>query len=235
MLLPLAPLLNGLGIVMTYRLAQQGSLLSAPLTSSATGVQVLYTAIGVGCFVAVLALVREPRVLQRYTYTLGAIGLALLALPALLPASISEVYGAKIQIRLGGFTVQPEEFAKLALAVFFAGYLVAKRDVLALAGRRVLGIDLPRVRELGPVLIARGGSLLILIFETDIGTPAVFFGLFVGMIYIATQRTSWLLIGFVLFLGGAYLASTLFSHVGARFTEWLHPFTVANLNCAVAG
>ena len=136
LLLPLAALLNGLGVVMTYRLAAQGNLLSAELSPSATDIQILYTAIGVGCFVAVLILIREPRVLQRYTYTLGALGLLLLALPALLPASISEVYGAKIQIRLGTFTIQPEEFAKLALAVSFAGYLVAKRDVLALAGAR---------------------------------------------------------------------------------------------------
>jgi hypothetical protein len=127
LLLPLAALLNGLGIVMTYRLAQQGSLLSVKLSSGATGVQLLYTVIGIGCFAAVLALIRETRVLQRYTYTLGAIGLVLLALPALLPKSISEVpgTGALIQIRLGSFTIQPEEFAKLALAVTFAGYLVA--------------------------------------------------------------------------------------------------------------
>src|SRR5580704_23099 len=96
LLLPLAALLNGLGVVMTYRLAAQGNLLTAPLSSSATQIQVIYTALGIGCFVAVLALIREPRVLQRYTYTLGAIGILLLALPALLPASISEVYGAKI-------------------------------------------------------------------------------------------------------------------------------------------
>ena len=101
LLLPLAALLNGLCIVMTYRLAQQGDLLSTPLSPSATSIQVLYSAIGIGCFVGVLALIREPRVLQRYTYTLGVIGLALLALPALLPSSISEVFGAKIQIRLG--------------------------------------------------------------------------------------------------------------------------------------
>src|SRR6202030_2948854 len=106
LLLPLAALLNGLGIVMTYRLAQQGKLLSAPLSSSATGIQVLYTAIGVGCFVAVLLLVREPRVLQRYTYTLGTVGLALLALPAVLTSSISQVWTPKIQIPLGSFTVQ---------------------------------------------------------------------------------------------------------------------------------
>ena len=103
--------------------------------------------------------------------------------------------GAKIQIAIGGFSFQPEEFAKLALAVFFASYLVTKRDVLALAGRRVLGIDLPRARDLGPVLIAWAASLLLLVFETDIGTSALFFGMFVAMIYIATQRTSWLLIG----------------------------------------
>ena len=230
LLLPLAALLNGLGIVMTYRLAQQGNLLSAPLSSSATGIQVLYTAIGVGCFVAVLALIREPRVLQRYTYTLGAVGLALLALPALLPSSISEVAdtGAKIQIRLGSFTIQPEEFAKLALAVSFAGYLVAKRDVLALAGRRVLGIDLPRARDLGPILVIWAASLLLLVFESDIGTSAVFMGLFVAMLYIATSRTSWLLLGFVMFVAGAFAASRLFSHVALRFNIWLHPFSGSN-------
>src|ERR1700720_1485372 len=229
LLLPLAALLNGLGIVMTYRLAQQGKLLSTPLSSSATGIQVLYTAIGVGCFVAVLLLVREPRVLQRYTYTLGAIGLALLALPALLPASISQVYGAKIQIRLGSFTVQPEEFAKLALAVTFAGYLVAKRDVLALAGRRVLGIDLPRARDLGPILLAWAASLLLLVSESDVGTSAVFMGLFVAMLYIAASRTSWLLIGFFMFVVGAFAASRLVGHVAERFDIWLHPFTQANV------
>jgi cell division protein FtsW (lipid II flippase) len=231
LLLPLAVTLNGLGIVMTYRLAQQGSLLSTPLSPSATGIQILYTAIGVGCFIAVLALIREPRVLQRYTYTLGAIGLALLALPALLPSSISEVAGtgAKIQIRLGmSFTIQPEEFAKLALAISFAGYLVAKRDVLALAGRRVLGIDLPRARDLGPILVIWAASLLLLIFESDIGTSALFMGVFVAMLYIATSRASWLLLGFVMFVVGAFAASKLFGHVGERFDIWLHPFTGSN-------
>jgi cell division protein FtsW (lipid II flippase) len=228
LLLPLAAMLNGLGIVMTYRLAAQGNRLSAPLSRSATGIQLLYTAIGVGCFVGILILIREPRVLQRYTYTLGALGLLLLALPALLPASISQVYGAKIQIRLGTFTIQPEEFAKLALAASFAGYLVAKRDVLALAGRRVLGIDLPRARDLGPILLAWAASLLLLVFESDIGTSAVFMGLFVAMLYIATSRTSWLLIGFLMFAAGAFAASRLFAHVGERFDIWLHPFAGAN-------
>ena len=233
LLLPLAAALNGLGIVMIYRLQESGrngnpGQAITTLSSSAATLQIVYTAIGIGCFVAVLALVREPRVLQRYTYTFGALGIILLALPALLPASISEVQGAKIQISLGGFTIQPEEFAKLALAISFAGYLVAKRDVLSLAGRRVLGIDLPRGRDLGPVLIVWGVSLLLLVFESDIGTSALFMGLFVAMLYIATQRTSWLLIGFALFIAGAYSASKLFSHVGERFQIWLHPFVGNN-------
>jgi len=235
LLLPLAALMNGLGIVMIYRLQQSGRNGNpgnqiSTITASATAMQVLYSAVGVAAFVAVLAFIREIRTLQRYTYTLGAIGLILLAIPAVLPNSMSEVpgTGAKIQIAVGGFSVQPEQFAELALAVFFAGYLVTKRDVLALAGRRFLGIDLPRARDLGPVLIAWGVSLLLLVFESDIGTSALFFGLFVAMLYIATQRTSWLLIGVLLFVFGAYVSSKLFSHVGERFTVWLHPWAGDN-------
>jgi cell division protein FtsW (lipid II flippase) len=243
LLLPLAALLNGLGIVMIYRLQQAGRNGNAgnggpiqTLGSSATAQQVLYSALGVAAFIAVLVFIREARVLQRYTYTLGALGLILAAIPALLPDSMSEVpgTGAKIQISIGGFSIQPAQFAELGLAVFFAGYLVSKRDVLSLAGRRFLGIDLPRGRDLGPVLIAWGASLLVLVFESDIGTSALFFGLFVAMIYVATQRTSWLLIGILLFVFGSFLASKLFSHVGARFTEWLHPFTSANVFCSGA-
>ena len=233
LLLPLAALLNGLGIVMIYRLQQSGrngnpGLRVTDMSSSATMTQLLYTGVGVAVLVAVLVFIREARMLQRYTYTLGAVGLVLLAIPALLPDSHSAVNGAKVWIILGGFSVEPGEFARLALAVFFAGYLVSKRNVLAVAGRRVLGITFPRARDLGPVLIAWGVSLLILIFETDIGQAALFFGLFVVMLYIATQRTSWLLIGVLLFLAGSLLTALLFHHVMERFTIWLHPFQGAN-------
>jgi cell division protein FtsW (lipid II flippase) len=235
LLLPLAALLNGLGIVMIYRLqlsgrnGNPGNVIST-LGSSATADQVLYSALGVGAFVAVLAFIKDTRVLQRYTYILGLVGLILIAIPAIpgLPNSTVAGTGAKIQIGIGGFTIQPEQFGELALAVFFSGYLVAKRDVLALAGRRVLGIDLPRARDLGPVLIAWGVSLLVLFFESDIGTSALFFGLFVVMLYIATQRTSWLLIGVLLFVGGSWLSSKLIGHVGIRFDVWLHPFAGSN-------
>jgi cell division protein FtsW (lipid II flippase) len=235
LMLPLAALLNGLGVVMIYRLQQSGrngnpGVQVSTIAASATTTQVLYSAVGVAAFVLVLAFIKEVKVLQRYTYTLGAAGLVLLAIPALLPSRYSQVpgTGAKIQVALGGFSFQPEEFAKLALAVFFAGYLVAKRDVLALAGRRFLGIDLPRARDLGPVLIAWAASLLILIFESDIGTSALFFGLFIAMIYVATQRTSWLLIGIALFVFGTFAASKVIGHVGQRFDIWLHPFAGDN-------
>jgi cell division protein FtsW (lipid II flippase) len=233
LLLPLAALLNGLGIVMIYRLQESGrngnpGTLVTDMSASSTMLQVLWTAVGVIALVAVLAAIREARVLQRYTYTLGALALVLLAIPAVLPASHSSVNGAKVWIIFGGFSIEPGEFARLALAAFFAGYLVAKRDVLALAGRRVLGVDLPRARDLGPVLIAWGASLLILIFETDIGTSALFFGLFVAMLYIATQRKSWLLIGLGLFVAGTWLTALMFHHVMDRFTAWLHPFSGSN-------
>jgi len=234
LLLPLAAVLNGLGIVMIYRLQLSGrhgnpGLQVPDMPSSASTTQLLYTVVGIVAMVAVVLLISEARVLQRYTYTLGALGLLLLAIPAFLPASHSVVNGAKVWIIIGsGLSVEPGEFARLALAVFFAGYLVSKRDVLALAGRRVLGIDLPRGRDMGPVLVAWAASLLILIFETDIGASALFFGMFIAMLYIATQRTSWLLIGVLLFLAGSFLTALMFHHVMERFTIWLHPFQGSN-------
>ena len=229
LMLPLAAVLNGIGIVMIYRLQESGragnpGLQITTLTSHAALFQLMWTAVGIVAFIAVLVVIREPRILQRYTYTLGTIGLILLAIPALLPTSLSSVNGAKVWIILGGFSIQPGEFARIALAVFFAGYLVAKRDVLSLAGRRFMGIDLPRARDLGPILTLWAISLLILIFESDIGTSALFFGLFIAMIYIATQRKSWLVIGILLFVVGAGLAGTVIPHVHERFTTWMHPF-----------
>ncbi len=234
LMLPLAAVLNGLGIVMIYRLQESGrdgnpGLAISTLTSHAALYQLVWTAVGIVAFIGMLVVIREPRILQRYTYTLGTIGLILLAIPALLPASLSEVQGAKVWIILGGFSIQPGEFARIALAVFFASYLVTKRDVLSLAGRRFLGIDLPRGRDLGPILALWAFAMLILIFESDIGTSALFFGLFVATLYIATQRKSWLLIGILLFVVGALLAGVVIPHVHERFTIWLHPFAAANI------
>jgi cell division protein FtsW (lipid II flippase) len=237
LLVPLAILLNGLGVMFIYRLQEvgikgnAGTAISTLNANSAT-MQFVYTVIGIGLFAAFLVFIKEPRVLQRYTYLFGFIGLFLFALPALLPDSISEVpgTGAKVQVSIPGLgSIQPEEFAKIFLAVSFAGYLVLKRDVLSLASKRVLGIDLPRGRDMGAILAMWVISMLLLVFESDIGTSAVFMGLFVAMIYIATGRKSWLLIGFGMFVGGAVIAGALIPHVGERFSVWLHPFSTNNL------
>jgi cell division protein FtsW (lipid II flippase) len=232
LLLPLAGLLNGLGVVMIYRLQESGrgknpGIQLQTLSTSSALIQLMYTAVGLVAFVLVLAVIREPRILQRYTYTLGTLGLIVLAIPAILPNRFSYVNGAKVWIMIGGFSIQPGEFARIALAIFFAGYLVRKRDVLSLAGRRVMGIDLPRGRDLGPIAVIWMASLLVLIFESDIGTSALFFGMFIVMLYLATQRTSWMLIGVLMFVGGATIAQAFIPHVHERFEVWLHPFSQA--------
>ncbi|GAA3787874.1 FtsW/RodA/SpoVE family cell cycle protein [Sphaerisporangium flaviroseum] len=216
LVLPLVTLVNGLGLVMIYRIEQ-----STPKLASASN-QLFWTAMGVVMFSVTLIVLRDHRALQRMTYTAAFVGLGLLILP-LLPLLGKEINGARIWVGVGAFSIQPGEFAKLALVVFFAGYLVAKRDVLALAGRRLLFIDLPRARDLGPVLITWVVSVGVLVLEKDLGTSLLLFGAFVAMLYIATQRTSWVLIGVTLFLGGAFVAGQLFSHVGARFDVWLNP------------
>jgi cell division protein FtsW (lipid II flippase) len=236
LVVPLAAVLNGLGLVMMYRLQESGrngnpGIAIPTMTGHDAAHQLLWTVLALAAFVAVLVFIREPRTLQRYTYTLGTLALVLLALPAMLPASISAVpyTTAKIQIAIGGFSFQPAEFARILFAVFFAGYLVVKRDALSLAGSRFLGVDLPRARDLGPILVLWVISMLTLIFESDIGTSAVFFGLFVAMLYLATQRRSWLIIGVGLFLSGSLLLGTVIPHVHERVTTWLDPFNPATV------
>ncbi|MFF5208577.1 FtsW/RodA/SpoVE family cell cycle protein [Streptosporangium sp. NPDC000396] len=216
LILPLVTLINGLGLVMIYRLEQVKAFGASATT------QLLWTAVGVVMFSVTLIVLRDHRALQRLTYTAGAAGLLLLISP-LLPIIGEDINGARIWIKLGGFTLQPAEFAKLALIIFFTGYLVAKRDVLALAGRRLLFIDLPRARDLGPILIVWGLSLGVLVMQKDLGSSLLIFGTFIAMLYIATQRTSWVLIGILLFVGGAILAGMVFSHVHDRFEVYLNP------------
>jgi cell division protein FtsW (lipid II flippase) len=239
LLLPIATALNGLGLVMIYRLTEVGrygnpgpdSTSGVILPSSATVTQIVYTVLGIAVFVLFLWLIKDIKVLQPYTYILGLAGLVLIALPALLPASISGVDGtsAKVQIAIGGFSVQPEEFGKLLLAASFASYLMEHGQQLSLLTDKWLFFRMPRRKDLAPILVVWALSMLLLIFESDIGTSAVFMGLFVAMLYIATGRRSWVVIGFGMFIAGAFLAATLVSHVGQRFSVWLHPFSVANL------
>ena len=178
--------------------------------------QLTWMAVGVLLFVAVLYFVRDHRMLQRYTYTAALAGLGLLVLPLVPGISAGVVNGSRIWIRVLGFSFQPGEVAKILIIVAMAGYLVVTRDALALAGRRVLGLDLPRARDLGPILIAWAASLGVLIFERDLGTSLLFFGIFVVLLYVATERVSWLFVGAGLFLSGALVAWRLFSHVQSR-------------------
>jgi cell division protein FtsW (lipid II flippase) len=228
LLLPAAAFLNGLGLVLIHRLdladADRARQLGHSVARPDAPLQLAWTTIGVVGFGLVLVLVRNHRMLQRYAYTAMAAGLLLLLIPAVLPASFSEVNGARIWIRVGGLSFQPSEVAKLLLEVFFASYLVAKREVLALASRRFAGLSLPRGRDLGPVLLAWAISLAILVRGRDLGTSLLFFGIFLTMLYVATERTSWLLIGLLLFVGGSFVAYHLFAHVRLRVDIWLHPF-----------
>jgi cell division protein FtsW (lipid II flippase) len=224
LLLPAVALLSGLGLTMIHRLDLADEQVDGAAGGGDAPVQLLWATVGAGLFIAVLVILRDHRLLARFAYTLALIGLVLLALPAVLPASISEVYGAKIWIRVAGFSIQPGEFAKICLIVFFASYLVDKRDVLALASRRVMGLEIPRARDLGPVLVAWALSILVLVFERDLGSSLLLFGIFVVMLYIATERASWLLIGLGLFAGGAFIAYQVFGHVQVRVDTWLDPF-----------
>jgi cell division protein FtsW (lipid II flippase) len=228
LLLPCAALLNGLGLVLQRRLdlaaADRAAQLGRVAPASHASQQLLWTLVGITLFVAVVAVLRDHRALDRYRYTFMAAGLVLLMLPTVLPARFSEVNGAKIWIRFAGFSIQPSEVAKILLIVFFASYFVAKRELLSLATRRVAGLNLPRARDLGPVLLAWLASVAVLVREKDLGSSLLFFGIFVVMLYVATERTSWLLIGVGLFSAGAYAAYGMFGHVRARVDIWLDPF-----------
>jgi cell division protein FtsW (lipid II flippase) len=232
LILPCVALLNGLGLVFIYRLdlAEKATAPSARDAVSAGNVphQIAWTALAVGLFVAVLVLVRDHRTLARYGYTCGLVGLMALALPGLLPGAISEVNGAKIWLRLSVFSIQPGEFAKVLLMIFFSALLIAKRDLFTTAGRRILGMEFPRARDLAPLLVAWGVSVGVLTLENDLGTSLLYFGVMLVLLYTATERVSWLIIGLVFFLAGAVAAYHLFSHVQARVQIWLDPLADYN-------
>ena len=230
-LLPVATLLTVLGLVMIYRIdvatARRAELNNSPEPTPDVYSQLTWFTVAVILFISVLLLLRDHRILQRYTYTLGLAGLVLLVLP-LAPLVGTTVNGATLWVRVAGFSLQPAELSKILLTIFFAGYLVEKRDSLALVRTKFLGMGLPRLKDLGPILIAWLVSLAVLVFETDLGTSLLFFGLFVSMLYIATQRRSWLILGGLLFAAGATAAYFLFGHVRLRVTVWLDPWAYSD-------
>ncbi|MFJ8714370.1 MULTISPECIES: FtsW/RodA/SpoVE family cell cycle protein [Streptomyces] len=214
LLLPIGVLLNGLGLVLIYRLD-----LETPGDRAAPA-QLVWSTLGVTLFILVVLLLRDHRVLQRYTYVCVVAVLVLLTLPILFPA----VNGARIWIRIAGFSIQPGEFAKVLLAVFFAAYLAANRNALAYTGRRIWKFQFPTGRVLGPIVAVWLVSVGVLILERDLGTSLLFFGLFVVLLYVATGRTGWIAVGLLLAALGAVAVGRLEPHVHSRIETWLHPF-----------
>lgn len=214
--LPIAALLNGIGYVFIARLDRNLAALQAS-----------WTAVGITAYVVTLLVVRDIRMLQRYRYTAGLVGVALLILP-LLPGIGRSINGARIWVSVGPVSFQPGEFAKIAFAVFFAGFLVERRELLSVATFRVGRLNTPDPKHFAPVLLAWGASLIVLIFQRDLGSALLFFLLFVIMLWVATGRVSYLVVGMGLFLVGAYLSWMNFAHVQKRVDVWLNPWADAH-------
>lgn len=226
-ILPCVFLLNGLGLAMITRIDQ---IAAEPNTRGQN--QLILTAAAVVLFVLVVLFLRDHRRLQRFPYLLFGLGMVLLLLP-LVPGLGVASGGAQIWIRVFGFSFQPAEVAKVVLAISFASYFYVKRDVLALAGKKVLGITFPRARDLGPIVVMWLMSLAIMVFQNDLGTAVLFFGLFTIMVYIATERPSWpILAGFGIVVGG-FLAYHFTPHVPRRINAWLFPFENFDANMQV--
>ena len=215
-ILPVVTALNGIGLAMIHRLdITEGT--------NAADRQLLWSALAVASGIAVLFVIKDHRILRRYTYISLIVSAILLLLP-LTPLGTT-INGARIWIRLGDtFTFQPGEVAKITLAIFFAGYLSTNRDLILLAGRKVGPLQFPRMQDMGPMIVAWLVSIGVLVFQRDLGSSILFFGLFMAMIYVATSRVSWVLIGLGLLAAGGFIALQLFGHVQQRIHGWLNAF-----------
>ena len=231
LILPIAFALNGLGIAMIYRLdlaalASGGSELFAFR-------QVMWTCVAMAIAAAVILYVPSQLWLRRFVYTAMVVGIGLLLMP-LLPVIGKTINGATLWISLFGVTFQPGELAKVALIIFFAGYLVSRKDSLAVVGRKILGVRIPRGRELGPILLIWLASIGVLVLQRDLGTSILYFGLFLVMIYVATGRAFYAGIGVAMLVTGGLVASRVLDYVSRRFDAWLNPFDNENYD-AVGG
>ncbi|MFI0448330.1 FtsW/RodA/SpoVE family cell cycle protein [Actinomadura sp. 6N118] len=254
LLLPLAVALNGVGLAMIYRLDLDTSKTKidavaagqklAEDEASAPG-QLMWTFVGIAMFVVAVLIMRDtkngegplaisPKTMQRYTYIVGLSAMVLLLLP-IVPGLGGSVNGARVWIFIGPFSVQPGEFAKLMLVVFFAGYLVNKRQAMSLIGKKIGPISLPRARDLGPIMVIWFFALGVLFVQKDLGTALLYFGLFISMLYIATQRVSWVMIGVGLLAVGIFIATLLpfMSHVNQRISIWQNPKPYFDGGCLV--
>lgn len=212
-ILPIVFTLSGIGITFVTRLQPDASL-----------GQVIYLFLGVALMVGTLAVVKNLEVVKRYKYVLGFAGIILLVLPMFIG---TEIYGSKLWIKIGGFQFQPGEFAKVLIVLFLAGYLAENRELLSISNRTVLGIKFPRLRLLYPLFIVWGVCLLVVAFERDLGSALLFYTIFLIMLYVATGRVSYVIIGLALFAVGAFGMYQIMSHVQVRVAIWLDPFSDA--------
>ncbi len=231
LILPIAVALNGLGIAEIYRL--DIAAIANHQTELFAEKQVIWTLVALVLAGAAIMYIPSHLVLRRYVFVAGAAGVGLLLAP-MLPFIGKTINGASLWLSIGGLTFQPGELAKIALTIFFAGYLVQRKDSLAMTGRSFLGIQIPKARELGPILVIWLVSLMVLVVQHDLGTSLLFFGLFLVMIYTATGRAIYTVVGLGMFLTGALVASRAFDYVSKRFDAWLNPFDDAHYN-AIGG
>ena len=216
-ILPLALTLNGLGLAMIHRLDL------VPPGGSQADSQLLWTALTMVISMLLVWLIVDYRQMRRFTYVWLLASAILLILP-FLPFIGMEIYGARIWVNLGIGSFQPGEVVKLTLAIFFASYLSANRDLILLAGRKLGPLTFPRLQDLGPLVVAWLVAMGVLVFQRDLGSAVLFFGLFMAMIYLATARLSWIVLGLVAVGAGGIIAISLFPHVEARIDGWLHAF-----------
>jgi len=210
LLLPIAAALTFLGLVMIYR-----------LDSKLAFDQLIWIAVAAACFILVVVFLRKYESLSQYKYILGLTAVALL-LSAMFVGK--EVNGARLWLQIGPLHFQPSELAKVLLVIFLAAFFAEKHELLTVSTHRVLGVPVPELKYFIPLLLMWGVSVAIMIFQKDLGSSLLFFGIFVCMVYAATSRKGYVVVGLALFALGAYLCYLSFSHVQLRFTTWLHPF-----------
>ncbi len=180
--------------------------------------------LGLVLFALTIQFLRDYEVLERYRYTIAAIGLLLLLAPRL-PGIGQQVNGAYLGVKIGPLAFQPAEFSKIAIVVFLASYLRENREVLIVGARRVLGVTLPPLKHFGPMLVVWGASMFMLVFIRDLGSSLMFFAAFLALLYVATGRFSFVVIGMAMFSVGAWFFASTVPHVHDRVEIWLHPYT----------
>lgn len=222
----LLPMADGLILPLAAGLTYVGMVMIERLDAKLAFVQLVWIAAAAAAMVLVVLFARNYEMLAQYKYTLGILALVLLALPMFLG---TEVNGAKLWLKIGPMSFQPSELAKVLMVVFLAAFFAEKHELLSISTHRVLGIPVPEIKYFVPLLIMWGVSVLVMIFQKDLGSSLLFFGIFICMLYVATARKSYVLVGAAMFLLGAFLCYLAFSHVQLRVTTWLDPFNPATI------